>query len=105
VNALELALAKQRLVLAAAAQRDELSRHAAGLRPLFHAADQVQAGVRWVRRNPELAAGGAALLVAVQPRARRFLWRWTRRGFFAWRLWRESDRWLAARPAFPFRHG
>lgn len=96
MNAIELALAKQRLGFEAAAQREALARHAAGLRPLFDAADQVQAGARWVRRHPEVAAGTLALVAATRPRARRFLWRWTKRGFLIWRLWRESERWLPA---------
>lgn len=94
MNAVELALAKQRLVLASRAQRSALAQHAAGLTPLFDAADQVRSGVRWVRRHPEVVAGGVAVLLAARPGARRFAWRWGRRAFLAWRLWRDSERWL-----------
>lgn len=94
MNAVECALAKQRLQLAAAAQRSELAGHVAGIVPLFAVADQAQAGVRWLRRNPEIFAATTALLLAVRPGARRFAWRWGRRAFIAWRVWRDSDRWL-----------
>lgn len=97
MNAIECALARQRLQLAAAAQRDALARHAAGLAPLFAAADQAQAGIRWARRNPEILAAMTALMLAVRPASRRFAWRWGRRAFFAWRAWRDSERWLAGK--------
>lgn len=97
MNAVELALEKQRLQLAAAAQRQTLAQHAAGLQPLFHAADQMRDGARWIRRHPEIVAGGVAVLVAARPKARQRLWRWGKRAFIAWRVWRdvwlESERW------------
>lgn len=91
----ELALAKQRLHLEIAGQRLALAQYTAGLRPAFEAADQVRAGFRWLSHHPEAVAGGVAVLAVARPGARRFLWRWGRRSFFLWRLWRESDRWLA----------
>lgn len=96
MNPVECALAKQRLQLAAAAQRTEIAGHVAGLSPLFAAADQAQTGIRWLRRNPEIFAAATALLLAARPGARRFAWRWGRRGFIAWRMWRDSDRWLGS---------
>jgi len=95
MNAVELALEKQRLRLEAAGQRFDLSRHAAGLMPLFDIGDRVHAGGRWAARHPEIVAGGIALLAAVRPGMRRFVWRWTVRSFAAWRLWRQSATWLA----------
>ncbi|MBA3033835.1 MAG: YqjK-like family protein [Gammaproteobacteria bacterium] len=94
MNAIELALKKQRLELDATAQREALAQHAAGLTPLFDVADQVNSGVRWVGRHPEVVAGILALLLAARPGVRRFAWRWGRRSFVAWRLWRNGDRWL-----------
>jgi hypothetical protein len=85
-RSLELALRKHALVLAAALQRDELAKHAAGLLPAFHAADQVHAGMRWIGRHPEAVAGGVALLAAVRPGFRRFLWRTAQRAVVLW-LW------------------
>ncbi|MDP1653609.1 MAG: YqjK-like family protein [Rhodocyclaceae bacterium] len=96
MNAVELALEKQRLRLAAASQRIDLSRHAAGLMPLFDAADRVHAGARWAARHPEIVGGGVALLAAARPGVRRFFWRWGKRAFIVWRLWRESEHWLAS---------
>ncbi len=104
-DAVTLALEKQRLQLAAAAQRTSLTQHAQGLTPLFATADQIRIGIDWIRRNPEIVAGGAAVLLATRPGARRFLWRWGRRAFVAWRLWRDSERWLEDQP-HPYRaHG
>jgi hypothetical protein len=94
MNAIELALEKQRLRLEIAAQRQALAEYTEGLKPAFEAVDQVRAGFRWLSRHPEAVAGGVTVLVVARPRTLRFFWRWTRRGFFAWRLWRESGRWL-----------
>lgn len=91
MNAIEMALEKQRLQLVCASQRATLAGHVAGLRPLFRTADQVQAGALWVRRHPEAVVGGVAVVAAVRPGVRRFLWRWGRRAFVAWRLWRETQ--------------
>ncbi len=94
MSAIELALTKQRLLLASNAQRTALASHADGLTPLFDAADQVQAGARWVRQHPEIVVGAGAILLAARPGVRRFTWRWGRRAFLAWRLWSDSERWL-----------
>jgi hypothetical protein len=94
LNAVELALEKHRLRLEAASQRLELSRHAVGLLPVFDAAERVRTGARWAGRHPEIVAGGVALLAAVRPGTRRFLWRWGKRAFVAWQLWREGGFWL-----------
>lgn len=89
MNAIELALEKQRLRLETASQRIDLARHATGLQPLFTAADRVHEGARWVGRHPEVVAGGVALLAAVRPGVRRFLWRWGKRALVAWHVWRN----------------
>jgi hypothetical protein len=99
MNAIQLALVRQRLQLQIAAQREMLAGHAAGLTPLFDAADQVASGTRWLGRHPEVLAGGVALLVATRRGARQFFWRWTRRGFVLWRLWRDGQRWLNQGPS------
>ena len=98
MNAVELALEKQRLRLEAASQRVDLSVHAVGLMPLFEAGDRVRAGARWAGQHPGIVAGGVALLAAARPGVRRFFWRWGKRAFIAWRLWQEGDRWLASMP-------
>lgn len=99
MSAIAFALEKQRLQLAATAQRSELAGHARGLSPLFEAADQVRSGLCWTQRHPEVLAAGAAVVLAASPDARRFAWRWGRRVFLAWRFWRDSHRWLDQTPA------
>ena len=94
MNAIELALEKQRLQFQAAFQREMLARHVEGLKPIFAVADQITASARWAKHHPEVVAAGVVLLAVVRSGARRFLWRWGRRGFVAWRLWRDSDRLL-----------
>lgn len=86
---IELAVEKQRLLLESTRHRAALADHLAGLQPLFSTADQLRDGARWLGRHPEVVAGGVALLVALRPGTRRFLWRWGQRGFIAWRLWRN----------------
>lgn len=100
MNAIELALEKQRLQLEAASQRMALGGHLQGLTPLFDAADRLQEGARWVKRHPEIVAATIALLATVRPRTRRFLWRWGKRAFLAWQFWRAN---FPARVLAPFR--
>ncbi len=91
----ERALEKQRLQFQIAAQRMSVAQHVQGLKPLFDVADQITAGARWVKHHPEIVAGGVLLAAVVRSGVRRFLWRWGKRSFLAWRLWRDSDRLLA----------
>jgi hypothetical protein len=90
MNAVELALAKQRLQMKAALQREDLARYATGLQPVFAAADQVRTGMRWVGRHPEVAAAGVAVVAATSPGARSFLWRWSKRAFVVWQFWLKA---------------
>lgn len=99
MNAVERALAKQRLAIISAAQREALGRFAAGLQPALAIADRLHAGARWTERHPEAIAAGVAVLAATSSASRRFLWRWSRRGFLAWRLWRDGRSWIDA-PTF-----
>lgn len=96
VNAVELATRKQRLLHDSAVQRKALTDYAVGLRPAFGAADRVRAGAFWMRRHPEIVFGGVALLAASSSATRGALWRWSRRGFSVWRLWRDGKRWIDA---------
>lgn len=84
----ELALIRQRLQFDGARQRETLARCFGELAPLFTAADRLADGVGWLRRHPELAVGAFTLLVASR-RMRAFLWRWSKRGFLLWQLWRR----------------
>lgn len=91
--AVELALRKQRLLWQSASQRDALAAAAAGLAPAFAVADAVRDGARWLRRHPEWVAGTAVALLVARPR---FIWRWLRRGFLGWQLWRKVGEWRPA---------
>lgn len=86
MNALELALKKQRLQIAGATLRSDMARHSTGLAPIFTGADFVADAVRYLRQRPELViAAGVALIVARPGRA----WRWGRRAFVGWQAWRR----------------
>lgn len=98
MNPVESALNKQRLQLEITAQRQALDQHLEGLAPALVAADRIHAALYWLRRHPEVIAGSVAVLVAARPSTLRLFWRWGRRGFIAWRLWRDSDRWLKKNP-------
>ena len=97
MNAVEIALAKQQLRLESATQRAALVDHATGLEPACHALDQAHAGIHWLGRHPEVLAGAVTLLAATRADSRRFIWRWGRRAFVAWRVWRDGRRWLNTR--------
>jgi len=101
MNAVERALERQRLLLESSLQREALIRHGAGLQPLFETADRVREGALWIRHHPEVVVGTVTALAVARPRARRFLWQWARRGLVAWRIWRDSERWLKRDPAVP----
>lgn len=84
--ALELALKKQRLLIAGEGLRNDIARHATGLTPVFAGADVAVEGARFLRRHPQaLVAAGVALIVARPGRA----WRWGRRALFGWQVWRR----------------
>lgn len=85
-SSLELALRKQRLQIASDGLRADFARNAAGLAPAFGVADCAADGVRWLRRHPQvIVAAGVALVVARPRRA----WRWARRAFVGWKVWRK----------------
>jgi hypothetical protein len=88
---LELALKKQRLQLQSATQRQEFARYAAGLAPALGLADRARDGVAWLRGHPELPVAAAAAILVMRPRS---VFRWLRRGVFAWRAAHSAGRWL-----------
>ena len=85
-TALELALKKQRLQIASEGLRADFGACASGLMPAFIGADMAVAGAHWVRRNPELVVATGVALMVIRPRS---AWRWVRRAFFGWQLWRN----------------
>lgn len=78
-----LALKKQRLLMQIAAQRNDFARYAQPLEPLFGAADRVRAGLLWLKRHPGIPVAVVTALAVARPRA---LFRWARRGWFAWQM-------------------
>jgi hypothetical protein len=80
----QLALKRQRLELEAAAQRREFADSLRPFRPLFSAVDGVNHGIHYLKVHPEIPAVAALALIILRPRK---VFRWARRGFFAWRLW------------------
>jgi hypothetical protein len=91
---LELALRKQRLQMHSALLRDQWVLHAGALKPLFGGADRAREGADWLRRHPGALVAGAVALAVMRPRG---MFRWARRAFAAWQLWRQSGRWLQGR--------
>lgn len=86
----ELALAKQRLQLRSAAQRDAFASAAAGMAPLFATADAVRDGVNWLRRHPEWLAGTVVAIAVARPGR---VWRWGMRTLVLVRAWRRLRAW------------
>jgi hypothetical protein len=87
---LELALAKQRLQLQSASQRDALVAAAAQMAPLFAAADAVREGVSWLRRHPQWLAGAVVAIAVARPGR---VLRWAGRVLVAVRAWRSLRAW------------
>ena len=83
---LELALRKQRLQIASEGLRADFGDYAAGLRPVFTAADYAVEGAQWLRRKPELVVAAMVALVVIRPRS---AWRWARRAFVSWQAWQK----------------
>lgn len=82
----ELALKRQRLQLLSAAQRDAFGYHAKTWAPAFAAADQVRAGINWLRRHPALPVAVLVALLVARPRT---LLRLAGRGWFVWQGWKR----------------
>ncbi|MFC5301960.1 YqjK-like family protein [Azospira restricta] len=94
---IELSLQRGRLQERIAAQRATL---AVQLRPLADAlqtADRglaaARRGVDYVKRHPGQVGVAVALLALLRPKG---VWRWGRRAFVAWRLWKTARSKLAA---------
>jgi len=102
VNAtpLELALKKQRLLIAGERLRADFGSYASGLTPAFVAADMAVTCAHWVRRNQELVAAVAVAIVVIRPRS---ALGWARRAFVLWRVWNNLREFLESRLP-PVRH-
>lgn len=83
---LKLALKRQRLQLQSAAQRSELQQRAAVFVPAFQVADTVRAGVQYLKERPHLIVITVVVVVVTRPRR---VFRWLKRGFVAWEIYRR----------------
>ncbi len=89
-----LALRQQELLLRSALLRQQVAEQMAPWQLQLGRVDRariaVQGGWQWLRRHPEVPAAAGALLLVLRPRrALRLAWRWGRRGWLAWQLWRR----------------
>jgi len=93
---IDLAVERGRLLERISSQRQLLAQQLQPLGEAMGTADRVIAGTRecgdYLKRHPELVATGVAVLVILRPGR---VWRWSRRGFFAWRTWRMLRRELS----------
>ena len=81
---LQLAARKAHLVERVRQQRVDFAGAAAGLERPSHIADRALLAVQYLKRHPMVAAGVAAAIVAVKPRA---VLRLVSKGWVAWRIW------------------
>lgn len=83
---LELLLARERLRERIAHQRSQLASAAWPIETACSVADTTRDGAQWLREHMHWLIGGAVALLVVRPRG---TWRWARRLFAGWRLWRS----------------
>ncbi|MDH4051323.1 MAG: YqjK-like family protein [Rubrivivax sp.] len=78
---------REQLLARSAMLRNETALRARAFEGPLSWADWALQSMAWLRHNPAWPAGAVGLLAVVRPRR---VWRWTRRGFAAWRLWRRA---------------
>ena len=78
-------LAERRATLIARAenQRDTLAHASVPLQAPLALADRGLAGIHYLRQHPEWLAGTAALVLLLKPRR---IFKWSQRGWLAWRF-------------------
>ncbi|MCB2039589.1 MAG: hypothetical protein H6929_21405 [Rhodoferax sp.] len=95
---IELQLQRGRLLERIAHQRRALADQSQPVAHVLHVGDRlaevVAQGKVFVLRHPLAVAAVVGALVVLRPAG---VWRWSRRGFFAWRTWTAMR---AALPAF-----
>ncbi|MCB1932807.1 MAG: YqjK-like family protein [Candidatus Accumulibacter sp.] len=93
---IDLAVERGRLLERISNQRQMLRRELQPVGNALHGADRavatVRKGSRYIKDHPEMVGVGVAVLIVVQPRR---VWRWTKRGYFAWRTWRTLRQQMA----------
>ncbi len=101
---IDVAVQRGRLLERISNQRQLLGQEVQPLGDTLRSADRAISTLRngsdYVKQHPEVVTVAVAVLVVLQPRR---VWRWTKRGFFAWRTWRMlrvqlSDLGLMQRP-------
>jgi hypothetical protein len=90
----ELAWRQQQLLLRSAELRATLADQARALRSPLALADQLRAGVHWLRQHPVWPLAALAWLVLRPPR---HLLRWLPPLFGGWQILRRAGQWLAGR--------
>ncbi|WP_153110663.1 YqjK-like family protein [Propionivibrio limicola] len=85
----EILVKRGRLLERIAAQRAELGRQSQpvvmALSRVDRAVGRIRSGVSFVKSHPAWVAIAMTALIAFRPSR---LWRWTRRGFSVWQIWR-----------------
>jgi hypothetical protein len=85
----DLHFRRGRLLERVANQRAALSREARPVRDSLARTDRLVARVRsltaYVKQHPSIVTLAVAVLFITKPRR---VWRWSKRGFIAWRTWR-----------------
>jgi len=94
----ELARRQQSLLLRSAELRDALAQQTRDLRSTLALADQLRAGVRWLRQHPVWPLATLAWLVLRPPRR---LLRWIPSVLAGWHLLRRAGQWLGRRANRP----
>ncbi len=89
-----LALRQAQLLARSALLRQRLGEDLAPWQPRLARVDQARAlashSWQWLRQHPEVPAAAAGLLLVLRPkRALALAWRWGRRGWLGWQLWRR----------------
>lgn len=86
---IDLAVERGRLLERISNQRQLLGQQMQPVGDALRSADRAISTLRngsdYVKQHPEVVTVAVAVLVVLQPRR---VWRWTKRGFFAWRAWR-----------------
>jgi hypothetical protein len=89
-----LALKKQRLQIKCGSLREQWIGQAQGAKSVCDLTDRIVGGWTWLRRHPEIVV---AVVVALVVARRSVVFRWLRRGFLAWQVWRRGRGWLLGR--------
>lgn len=94
---IDLAVERGRLLERISMQRQLLEQQLQPVGDTLHSVDRALARLRkgrdYLQQHPEVVAAAVVVLVVLKPSR---LWRWTKRGFLAWRTWRMLRRELFA---------